>query len=318
MNKPIPEFQKIIEQVLIDNKSINISKKVCNFNKQLYSFFKVDIQNINCKKITNITEAHRFVKLNNLENVCLLLIEGSDTYKPNYILTDLVNKKCYDSLYHSQKIVYRYFFTNGSVYMLYANNTDEKKRISELIEKRSENQKGSYLDPNSLFYRVGAWVIGERDASGYNFKIARDRIYHKLIKQFLENDFSYFNDYISNKEDKLYNLYKQIRNIIFRSEEKYQHFYTDTIVCFTNELRNIRKEFLKYKNKDIYIKSFMENNPEADSDKYTKFFEEYCLNEIVEQFSIIMKKEMYFRNQIYNNLKKFKHEFDDKKALCQK
>lgn len=306
------KLQELLRKVSEHNKCGYGKIGIKSFNKKLYEKFKIDINKIKIKPITDLKEIKQFCKINQLESVDLILIHQNFNYA---VLTNSTSKHKINTIgyYHYETVRIKKGFEDGNkLYIAYSDDEDEKKRVSEIRNKRYINKKDSYLDCNSIFYRDKKhYYGGSRDKSSYRKQI--DKYYKIISKKFLDGSYEEILNYVTNKELMLYKEYQTARNIIFNSNQKDISVMSYSMPNFDYPLKSIREAFYKLKNKESIAKKLFEKYPNESYEEHLTDIEKWHTEEYNRYFMEIMQKAQDYKTEIqrmislnykYNNMSK--------------
>ncbi len=261
------------------------------FKKSLCDLIGASFDRIQLKEVLNVREANQFIKFRELENAYILLVLKRLNHR--MALIDIETKKKFASLNYSgqDKVSVKKEIEDGATcYVIYCDDKQEKIHHKELKANRIKNKKDSNLDRNSMYYRHKYEAFNSVDKAG--FKNQMIKLHIKMAYRFMKNDVNYLIDKISEKERKLYNLYQNVRNEVFKKADKrvkLYRLYTPSV--FHEELKQMRDAIIKLQNLDERTEKYHENNPQLSIEECKQHLIYDCKDDLKTNYIYIIEKE---------------------------
>ena len=270
-----------------------------SFRQKICVRLKADYTNIKLHKVNEIKEVKQFVKQENIENYYLFLVYKTRYSRLKAVLINPESKSKFESLnYYDSDIVKIKQALNdeATLYVIYSDKS-EQKRIETIQKNRQNIKKGTWLDGSSIYHRCRD-RYGNKDHAGFVSQI--DKIFTKYSYTFIDHDVNYLVNHISNKEQKLFKYYQEVRNRIF-TENK--NIYLSSIDCcslpdFNSETSAIREAILQLQNINTIVKKYIDKYPEENAEDYKRYLIKDCRRTIARNYIYIMEKELRFKNDV--------------------
>ena len=264
------------------------------FKKSLCDFIGVSYDKIQLKEVANVREANQLIKFRELENAYILLVLKNQNYR--MALIDIETKKRLAKLnyYCQDKVSVKKEIEDGATcYVIYNDDKQEKARLKELKGNRIKNKEGSHLVRNSIYHRHKYEFRSQIDKAGFKNKMMD--LHKKMALRFLNHDVNYLLDKISEKEQRLFNLYQKVRNDIYKTDKEINTARLHTPSPFYEQLDKMRDAIMDLQNIEEKAKKFNLTYPNESVAEFKQRCYQNCKEDIITNYIYIIEKEESFK-----------------------